>query len=191
MSRKKRITAAALIASAAVFCLLLLLFLKKEGYFLPEWIGWQERSIDCRSLPDYVPGRPEEILLSKRKVTVVSGGNTLWQSEKGVLVQDVLWCDIDKDGDNELLLLCWKRGRFGTSRPFWITEDKKTWSQHIFIYEWKEGRIAASWMASDIGREAEDWSFDEESRLSIRARDGEVTRWDWFSFGLEYIGTGN
>lgn len=74
-----------------------------------------------------------EVTLSSRAVSVSrsSDQKIIWKSQKGVKVQDVLSCDIDGDGNDELILLCWKSGRFGKYRPFWIEQDEKEWSQHI------------------------------------------------------------
>ena len=131
---------------------------------------------------------PDEILLRGRRATVCKGGAAVWQSERGIRVQDVLWCDIDHDGDKELMLLCWKRGRYGESRPFWVEEDEKSWSQHIYIYDWTEEGIRPIWMASDIGMDAERWRFDERERLVITERNGRESAWDWLTWGLSALG---
>ena len=38
----------------------------------------------------------------------------------GQRVQDSLYADIDRDGQDEKIVLLWKKGRFGKHRPFWI-----------------------------------------------------------------------
>ena len=150
----------------------------KNGAFLPGWISWQQADLE---------GDGVEIVLAHRRVSVLEGDTVVWQSERSAPVQDVLWCDIDHDGAPELLLLCWKKGRYGESRPFWVTEDEQSWSQHIYIYDWTGDGIRPIWMASDIGLEAEGWQFDETSRLVIRDRQGRETAWDWVSWGLASI----
>lgn len=151
----------------------------KRGDFLPGWIQWNTASIES--------GEPERIELTRRTVTVLNHGEAVWQSDREIQVQDILWCDIDHDGERELLLLCWKRGRYGDSRPFWVTEDETSWSQHIFIYDWTADGIRPIWMASDIGLEAAAWRFDETQRLVITDRDGAQSAWDWISWGLKRI----
>lgn len=152
-------------------------WLLEAGVLLPAWISWEEREILCGA-------SPEKVVLEDRTVTVWDGGSAAWQSGRDIQVQDVLWGDIDHDGEAELMLLCWKRGRYGKSRPFWVTEDEKTWSQHIYLYDWKDGAVSPIWMASDIGMEAVEWSFDETDRLVITDREGRKTAWDWLSWGL-------
>ena len=166
-----------LLAAAAVVLLL------RNGHFLPAWITWEKAQIPCR--PE--AGEPEEIVLKRRTVTVFDQGEAVWQSDREIRVQDVLWGDIDHDGAKELMLLCWKRGRYGDSRPFWVTEDEKTWSQHIYLYDWTDGEIRPIWMASQIGMDVVQWSFDETNRLVITDRNGEQSAWDWISWGLSRL----
>ena len=149
------------------------------GYLLPTWISWNTARIE-------IDGQTQ-LLLSKKRVSVTAEGETVWRSGRELRVQDVLWCDVDRDEESELLLLCWKRGRYGSSRPFWVEEDEKTWSQHIYIYDWNAGEPKPVWMASDIGLEAASWTFDEVRRLVITDRTGEQTAWDWVTWGLSRI----
>ena len=71
---------------------------------LPLWIRWESAHICGETAAE-----PDEILLRGRRATVCKGGAAVWQSERGIRVQDVLWCDIDHDGDKELMLLCWRK----------------------------------------------------------------------------------
>ena len=96
-----------------------------NGVFLPGWIAWKDRKIQQGEY---------EILLDSRTVKVLYDGTVIWTSPKGVKVQDVLSCDADNDGREELILLCWKIGRYGKYRPFWVEKDEKKWSQHIFVW---------------------------------------------------------
>ena len=174
------------LAAAVGACLLTaaaILLLWRSGAVLPAWISWE-----TARLSGLEPGAPEEIVLEGRQVTVCDHGEAVWQTGREIRVQDVLWGDIDHDGAGELMLLCWKRGRYGDSRPFWVTEDERSWSQHIYLYDWDQGEIRPIWMASDIGLEAAGWSFDEERRLVITERDGTQSAWDWISWGLTRIG---
>lgn len=165
------------VAAAAAVCAY------QRGLFLPGWIAW--KTAEIAGAPD--AGEPERIVLEKKAVRVVSGAQTLWQSEREILVQDVLFCDIDHDAQRELLLLCWKRGRYGESRPFWVTREETGWSQHIYIYDCTAQEVRPVWMASDIGMDAAAWRFDEQERLVITDTDGRQSAWDWLSWGLRQI----
>ena len=85
------------------------------------------------------------------------------------------------------LLLVWRWGRFGKSRPFWKTGPDWGWSQHIDIYDWTGKNFRPAWMASDIGLDAAAWQFDEQQRLVITERNGRESAWDWISWGLVRI----
>lgn len=180
MSRRK---IALLCAAAALTLLAAAALIWRETLFLPAWAEWRSAQLACGA-----DGAPERIELSGGRVRVYSGGEPVWETEKHIRVQDVLWGDIDHDGEGELMLLCWRRGRYGKHRPFWVEKDEKSWSQHIYLYDWTENGIRPIWMASDIGLDAAAWRFDEQERLVITERSGAVSRWDWLSWGLERIG---
>ena len=76
-----------------------------------------------------------------------------WSSPSEYKIQDGFLTDIDRDGVAEMILLVWKRGRFGKHRPFWITSDERSYSQHIFIY--------------DVGDEGADAGKRDEGAASV------------------------
>ena len=142
-------------AFGAVFGILWILW--NSGIFLPRWIEWRSGRID-EATGQY------EVTLKHRAVKVVCDNDVIWTTPKEVKVQDALSCDIDGDGAQELVLLCWKVGRFGESRPFWVEEDEKTWSQHIFVYSYSGDTMRPKWMSSYIGVDV--------TQMSVRERDG-------------------
>lgn len=130
--------------AALCVCLLVLVLGWNGGFFLPRWFDWKNGiSVD-------VSGK-YKVVLRHRAVEVVCDNSVIWASSKDIKVQDAMFCDIDGDGADELVLLCWKIGRFGTGRPFWVEEDEETWSQHIFVYSCEGGTIKPKWMSSYIG----------------------------------------
>ena len=154
----------------------------RAGAFLPGWICWEQAELSGQSASE-----PDAIALENKRLQVLCGDETVWSPDQGVLVQSFLWCDIDRDGARELLILCWKQGKYGQSRPFWEEGEDNAWSQHIFIYSWTGETMRPRWMASDLGREVEDWYFDEEQRLVLTDRNGQTTAWDWVTWGLTNI----
>lgn len=130
--------------TALCVCLLVTVLGWNDGFFLPRWIDWKNgTAVD-------VSGRYEAVQ-KHRMVDVICDNSVIWESSKDIKVQDAMFCDIDGDETDELVLLCWKIGRFGTGRPFWVEEDEKTWSQHIFVYSCEGGTIKPKWMSSYIG----------------------------------------
>lgn len=121
-----------------------------------------------------------------RYVEVYSDEEVVWSLPHSVKAQDCLLADIDHDGIEELLILCWKRGRYGEHRPTWVKHDEINWSQHIFIYEITDNNVRPKWMASDIGMNAASWKFSK-GVLSIKDTDGIITEWIWRTWGLEKL----
>ena len=89
-----------------------------------------------------------------------------------------------------MILLVWKRGSYGKYKPIWVENDEKTWSQHIFIYDYideKDDRLKPVWMSSKMGIEASDIRLDYEEKLHITTPEGKDTVWYWQSWGLTLI----
>ena len=82
-------------------------------------------------------------------------------------------------------MLCWRIGRYGDAKPFWVEKDEKQWSQHIYIYQWTGEEIHPLWMASDIGMDVAAFAFDEKKRLTITEKDGKN-----HLLGLDQLGIG-
>ena len=177
--KKVKVIAAVCIGIAVMVCLVCVARNK-----LPGWVIWEERRINDTT-ENY------KITLSSRAVSVSrnSDKKIIWKSQKGVKVQDILSCDIDGDGNDELILLCWKRGRFGKYKPFWIKEDEKEWSQHIFVYRYTENQITPMWMSSYIGQDVVKIDAKPDSKqkyyLILTDRNGENSNWAWNYWGFE------
>ncbi len=124
------------------------------------------------------------IIQSGRRITVYRGDDRIWELPVENAAQDFFFEDIDHDGQSELLILCWKRGRFGKHRPTWVKHDELGYSQHIYIYEVEDDLVRPKWMASDIGEDAQAIAFDD-GVLLITETDGDVSKWIWNSWGLE------
>ena len=69
------------------------------GYLLPTWITWERKAIICTEV-----SAPDTIILRNRTVSVLQDETEVWQSEKRVKVQDVLWEDIDHDDEPEMVI---------------------------------------------------------------------------------------
>lgn len=166
------------LAAAGIF----LYILWNKGAFLPGWIRWEEDS-------SFDASDGYKISLTDRSVHILYKKKPIWDSPKDVKVQQVLSCDIDRDDEDELVLLCWKKGRFGRSRPFWVEKDEKSWSQHLFVYEYADGDIRPKWMSSYIGENVVALSFSEnkngDRRLLLTDPEGNTGCWRWNSWGFE------
>lgn len=169
-------------ASVCIGAILYLLW--RGGAFLPRWIVWESRMF-CDASGQF------ETTLSHHKVSVRQNGSVIWTSPKGLRVQQALSCDIDNDRQDELVLLCWRIGRYGKSKPFWVEENERKWSQHIAVYEYNEGNVRTKWMSSDNGFEVQEIAGmsrtigeHPQNRLLLTDRTGKVTCWFWNTWGF-------
>lgn len=150
-----------------------------RGLFLP-------RSEDRTDAVLWEGSFPVSLTLERGRFTADIADATAWESSPGWHVQDFLVLDIDRDGRNELMLLVWRRGNYGPSRPFWVKRNSTDWSQHIFIYEYdrQAGTFAPQWMSSQLRPEVARWAAHSSDELFILTPDGDETLWQWGQWGL-------
>lgn len=164
---------------AGVFASAILYVLYLEGFFLPDWINWKTENL-------IIDGQLEARLINK-SVTLYENNKDIWRINNSIKVSDVICDDIDGNGNIELVVLCWKIGKYGKHLPFWETNDK-TWSQHIFIYEIVDNTVRQKWMTSDTGIIINRIKIDNHE-IIVESKDLEVTTWKWDSFGLKIVDT--
>lgn len=154
----------ALVCTGAVFY-----GLWRGGAFLPQWISWKSGTV-------YDETGAYAATLAQGRVTVICDKDVIWNSPKELKVQQILFGDVDHDQEEELLLLCWKIGRFGESRPFWVERDERKWSQHIYVYQCRQGKVKPRWMSSYIGQDVTEMSVGNPhlSHLPAAGSTGEM-----------------
>lgn len=170
----------------------------------PAWITWETKQVQDSS-------GQYEIIIKDKTLSLLYRNGLIWASSPDVKVQDAVFCDIDNNGEEELLLLCWKKGRYGRHKPFWVEEDETSWSQHIFLYTYSAKGTRPKWMSSYIGQDVAAMRItnaDSEAnasntantanpdtlpplspsssvnRLWLTAPDGENSAWKWDSWGF-------
>ncbi len=148
---------------------------------MPQWIEWKNRTVFDNT-------EQYQVVLGQKQVQVILDDKVLWNSPEDVKVQDILLCDIDRDMQNELILLCWKIGRYGKYMPFWIEEDERAWSQHIFVYEYHAKEIRPKWMSSYIGQDVaviqDNGKIAPYTRIWLTEPCGVTSSWRWDSWGF-------
>lgn len=145
----------------------------------PSWVSWHEGT--------EAAGAWSVVIEHQRATVLAKDGSPLCQTPDDWLVQDGFVCDIDHDGNDELVLLCWRQGSYGSSRPFWVDKDDDTaWTQHVFIVRPEDTTLRPVWMSSDIGIQAQEMSEDQQ-RVLLVSRDGEQSLWEWQNWGLVLV----
>ena len=80
--------------------------------------------------------------------------------------------DIDRDQQEELVLLIWKHGSYGRHLPVWEKKNDIRLEQHIFIYRLQERNISTDvmrpvWMSSSLGKEIESIARGRKNSLIL------------------------
>ena len=172
--------------SGALFLFICAVFLLwSKGVFLPGKRDWKDSSLIVDLDSD---GVSETAEVKKGRLKIDSGGNELFISDPGWHIIEQSIFDIDHDGGPEVVLLLWKRGSFGSERPFWDQSNSFGFSRHIYILKMKDAeKIDPLWMSSDIGFAADSISSDADGRLIVSEASGETTVWEWQGFGLTLV----
>ena len=170
-----------LILSAAVLLGLVFFFLWRRGAFLPRFVRWETKELTADLDLD---GTEETVVLSGRRLFIRRNGTEITSTASDRFVSDAVIADLDPGGPPEILFLVWKRGSFGASRPFWIEKDDQGFSQHLFVYHLRDGRLAPVWMSSALGFSVERMFLDEELRLHLVTPQGSESVWRWDHWGF-------
>ena len=190
---KKVIMRLLLFLGIAVAVCVIFVFVRNN--YIPAWIGWNDKEIAVYGDEgnDESSDNVSKVMvkLGKKKLEVVnSSGETTFVSKKDFKVQDVLVTDIDRDGDNEMIVLLWKHGKYGMHKPFWVEKDEKNYSQHVFIYDVDEdGKVTEKWCASDMGSVAGRIKLMEKNNsiFMMEDKDKNCTLWMWEGWGVKTI----
>ena len=192
--RKKTVIITGIMAAALAAAVFAIAYY--SGVLLPKWARWHDVTIEEGGYHEEDEGKerdapegPERIVLHKRKVRAYKNGKCIFTSPAFCRVQNMLYADIDRDGEKELILLNFNLKRYGKHRPFWVKHDELKWFQHIYIYDYvaEDEIFRPVWMASDIGMDAADCVMEDGRVLKLTDRDGVESRWMWISFGLRCV----
>jgi hypothetical protein len=95
-------------------------------------------------------GRPEYYNLVDARLTVTENNRTIWQSPPDWQVTQFVIADSINDGRPHLNLVVWKRGSYGTYRPFWFEGPDDEYCNHLYVFDLVHGVMKPVWMSSKI-----------------------------------------
>jgi poly-gamma-glutamate capsule biosynthesis protein CapA/YwtB (metallophosphatase superfamily) len=150
----------------------------------PLWTEWEE---DVSDFEDAY------VVLKDKKVSLyadTSCTDLRWNSDEDWSVQDMVIKDVDRDGTEELILLVWKHGSYGNSKPFWVKENDNRLGQHIFIFSYdkdEEIRMHSIWMSSEIKFNIISIASGTADQLILNIQGAGPQLWAWRSFGIKYV----
>lgn len=166
---------------------LIIYCLWKRGFFLPDYITWNNQSDTFEIGSERV-----DFTLKKKTLTIKDDatGEILYESPKEWLVSDYFFFDVDHDGEKDVVMMVWKQGSFGEHKPFWHKGKDNKWTQHIFIYNWdseRSDRLDPRWMSSGLGIKVHKVYIDEKNRVHFIDDKGNETVWQWLGWGLTLV----
>lgn len=141
--------------------------------------------------------------MKKQQLQVWEGSQLIWHTPEEWQIKQIKLADADNDGKQELLLLIWKKGSFGASKPFWLEGSDDEFSCHLFVYNLIAGRMKAEWCSSALEHpiiklDVADSNADGLNELQVTEgpSDGfayvlrqyfsfQHTRWVWNGWGFE------
>lgn len=97
-------------------------------------------------------GITEEYSLVDHCLTVREGEQDLWRSPRDWRVDNFALGDADNDGTINLVIILWKKGSFGSVKPFWLTREDVDYKNHLFVYRLKNKTMKQVWCSSDLDR---------------------------------------
>ena len=166
---------------------LIIYCLWKRGFFLPDYITWNNQSDTFE-----IGNERVDFTLKKKTLTIKDDATReiLYESPKEWLVSDYFFFDVDHDGEKDVVMMVWKQGSFGEHKPFWHKGKDNKWTQHIFIYNWdseRSDRLDPRWMSSGLGIKVHKVYIDEKNRVHFIDDKGNETVWQWLGWGLTLV----
>lgn len=169
-------------AAALVFLAAAATFAVRAELVVPYWVSWQTQSVAVDIDDD---GTCETLETARRTCTLQhSDGSVLYESDPSWQVAQALVCDANSDGVNDLVMLIWRRGNYGTSRPFWDTAPDLRMTEHLYLMTLRKGKMMPLWMGHELGAPVERVEAGEPGVLLLTTTDGARTRWVWDDFGF-------
>ena len=185
LSLKKKKLIWLLLSFGIVVAICVVLIIHKN--YIPFWVKWQEKELSIqREGGTTITFR----LKGKKLVAQSDNGEKVFRSDERFKLQDFIITDVDRDGQDEIITVLWKKGIYGKHKPFWVDDDEDKYSQHIFIYRFDPGgKIVSMWGASQTGILVRRIKVFEKNPQIIMCedKDGDITLWKWDSFGLKSV----
>lgn len=97
-------------------------------------------------------GKQEIYELKKGTLTIWQNQQKIWQTPALWQVDNFFLADSNNDGKKEINLSVWKKGNYGSSKPFWVKENDQSIRNHFFVFLLKNGQVKPIWQSSNLTR---------------------------------------
>ena len=172
------------VALTCCLCALAVACFWQAGRVLPAWTEWNERQSYCDLDGD---GELEKVSLTGRQVYIEMPDGSQYIAPSDWKVSDLHIANIDHEGDPEIVMLAWRQGSFGDSHPFWMEGNDRDFCQHIYVFNFEEGKLVARWMSSDVRAQIKRMQIDGEGIIHLTTTTGNESTWEWLTFGIHQI----
>ena len=171
---------------AAVSGLLLVVLLAAgvlwfNGAFLPGWIHWNERT---EALDKEGAGAVSSIVVKNRRLAVYDDGEEVYRSPSKWKVQDVVWQDLDGDGERELAVLYWSRSSAGEFCAGLTEKGKPGFSQHLAVLDDLTNNTEERWVSAPLVMQASALRMDADGYLVLAESVGKQSSWVWNGYAV-------
>lgn len=90
-------------------------------------------------------------ILQNNQLEILQNKKLLWQSPKSWNIKNFVLADATNTGNTIINLNLWKKGSFGTSKPFWIKANDQKNQNHLFLYRLNtQNKIQPVWGSSAL-----------------------------------------
>jgi hypothetical protein len=154
---------------------------------IPSWVRWNDTELSCDIDGDGSSSERIE-LADKRLRAFDSAGNCVYETPEDWQVCDVTAGDLTRDGIDDVVFVVWRQGSFGSSHPFWISDDDSVMqeiSEHVYVFGWNGTTLAPVWMSSAIDFSVIGARISSEGVLELEGPDGSASHWAWSEWGLD------
>lgn len=126
-------------------------------------------------------GKPEEYILKDGIFRINEKNEQIWQSENNWWVDDFFLADSTGEGEININLSLWRKGSFGTSKPFWVKENDMRIRNHFFVYKFEDDSLKPVWHSSNLSVPNCEFllaDVDKDKKNELVVIEGEYTD-DW------------
>ena len=81
---------------------------------------------------------------------VLIDNEIVWISDSKWGVKDAAVGDVNYDDQDDVSLIVWKKGNYGSDMPFWEKENSQDTGNHLFVFTWQENEFKPLWQSSTI-----------------------------------------
>ena len=149
---------------------------------VPGWVVWQSR---CHAADLDGDSVPDDVTLEGGTLEVrASTSDSPYRTPASWRIQDAIVCDVTRDGAPEICMLAWRRGNYGSSRPFWDNGIDLRMTEPLFVMEVRDRQVKPVWMGHELRRDVIEVVACDDGPILLVERDGSTSRWSWEGFGF-------